>query len=187
MTLEDEELRNFLIDLEPMSTETVLWRGGQIELELTGFITDMPPPDNLVTSGRCIVLSDTSVLMMHNPSGSHILPGGRRQPGESTRSAAVREVAEETGLSIDPPEQLGVMVFRHLTPKPVIYPYPYPVFINVVYVTHVPETARIAVNDTYELAGEFVSPRDDAVNGLPPHQRQLLSAALRLPQGASTG
>jgi len=176
----------FLQDHEPMCSENVIWRGGQIELELTTYLTTNPPPVTLTTSGRCIVLSDSLVLVMHNPSGRHILPGGRREPGESTQSATVREIAEETGLAIGPPVQLGVMVFRHLSPKPTVYPYPYPVFVNVVYVTLVPETGPITVNDTYELAGEFVSTGDATLKRLPPHQRHLLTAAIRWSQGATT-
>jgi ADP-ribose pyrophosphatase YjhB (NUDIX family) len=174
----DRELALFLRDHAPMCSEQATWLGGEIELDLTTYVTSDTPPDALTTSGRCIVLSDFSALMMHNPSGNHILPGGRRERGEPLRSATIREVAEETGLAISPPKQLGVIAFRHLTPKPVNYPYPYPVFMNIVYVTRVPEQSQVAVNDTYELAGEFVALHNSCIRLLPLHQQILMAAAV---------
>lgn len=169
----------FLRDHAPNCSECVTWLGGQIDLELTTFVTTDAPPDTLITSGKCIVMSDSSVLVMNNPGGSHILPGGRREPGESPLSAAIREVAEETGLAIPPPAQLAVLVYRHLTPMPVLYRYPYPVFMNLVYVVRTLGRTQLTVNDSYELAGEFVSLHDSRIQALPIHQQVLLAAALK--------
>lgn len=48
------------------------------------------------------------VLRGHEPGrGLWSLPGGRARPGESARAAAVREVAEETGLRITLGEHLA--------------------------------------------------------------------------------
>lgn len=163
----------------PQSLESVSWRNGQIELELITYVTTTVPPDSLTTSGRCIVLSGKSVLLMHNPCGAHILPGGRREPCESPRSATIREVCEETGIVLTKLEPLAVLVYRHLTPKPVVYPYPYPIFTNIVYGAHVPEHTQVYVSDTYELAGEFVPLHSPVIQCLPKHQQVMLAAAVQ--------
>lgn len=148
-----------------------------MELELTTYLTDREPPEVLVSSGRCIILAERTVLVMTNPGGKHILPGGRRKPGETIWDATVREITEETGLVVEPLRQLAVQIFRHLTPRPSIYPYPYPVFIHTVYVGHLPVARELDVVDSYELAGHFVDV-SSAGKDIPAHELVLLEAAL---------
>jgi 8-oxo-dGTP diphosphatase len=53
-----------------------------------------PMPASLI-----VVRFGSSVLMLLNPwRRQWELPGGRREPGETARRAAVRELAEETGI-----------------------------------------------------------------------------------------
>lgn len=172
-TIESSDLGSLVEGLDPAATERLVWRGGQVELDLSVYLTTRTPPPDLTSSGRCIVLAGDNVLLMTNPSGDHILPGGRVHPGEDTRAATIRELAEETGISIASPEQVAVLVYRHVTPKPEIYHYPYPVFINAVYVQRLSGPIDVTVNDTYELAGEFV-PIETARTHLPMHQQVIL-------------
>lgn len=56
---------------------------------------------------RCsvVVFRGDEVLLLHRRAGHRadwVLPGGRPRPGESTGACARREVAEETGLDVDP-------------------------------------------------------------------------------------
>jgi len=173
----DQDLASFLTGLQPACTGRVSWRGGQIELEHDTFLTDRESPPSLTSSGRCIVLSGDRVLVMTNPTDTHILPGGRIEPGESIMAATRREVREETGLELAILRQIGVLVFRHLTPKPPAYRYPYPVFLNTIFVAEAMNPGDLLVNDTYEMSGEFVA-HAGAEPRIAEYQRILLSEAV---------
>jgi 8-oxo-dGTP diphosphatase len=44
---------------------------------------------------------DRHILLVRKPRCRWTLPGGKVEPGETTARAAVRELQEETGLSVD--------------------------------------------------------------------------------------
>jgi len=46
---------------------------------------------------------------LRNHAGQWALPGGRRDPGESAEAAALRELAEETGVQVGPDAVLGLL------------------------------------------------------------------------------
>ncbi len=80
------------------------------------------------TSRVVLISSQHTVLMLFTraPDSSNwsrwVLPGGGVDPGESHEQAALRELAEETGLRLD---QLGPRVFVEDVPLPydeAIYP-----------------------------------------------------------------
>jgi 8-oxo-dGTP diphosphatase len=57
-----------------------------------------------------VLVHDSCVLLLLNERGEWDLPGGRPDPGEDHRAALVREVREETGLSVS----VGALVDEHL-------------------------------------------------------------------------
>ena len=57
-----------------------------------------------------VVVHGGRVLLLLNERDEWDLPGGRPDPGEDHRAALVREVREETGLSVE----VGALVDEHL-------------------------------------------------------------------------
>lgn len=69
-------------------------------------------------SVKAIIIQDKKILMLRNKSIFDIgewysLPGGRQKPEESFADAIVREVAEETALSVEMGELLFVREYIH--------------------------------------------------------------------------
>jgi 8-oxo-dGTP diphosphatase len=61
-------------------------------------------------SVKAVVLHQGRVLLLVNERDEWDLPGGRPEAGEDHRTALVREVREETGLSIE----IGTLIDDHL-------------------------------------------------------------------------
>ena len=55
-------------------------------------------PDRLRDRATCIVTRDDKLLLVSDSQSIFMLPGGGVDPGETLRSAAIRELREETGL-----------------------------------------------------------------------------------------
>jgi mutator protein MutT len=75
------------------------------------------PESPLVGVGAIIIENDRVVLVKrgHAPLlGKWSIPGGVLEVGETLRKAVIREVREETGLTIEPGELLGV--FERVVP-----------------------------------------------------------------------
>lgn len=128
------ELAALLGRLTPAARERVTWRDN-IPMVVTAYLTPAELPDELVTSIRCIVRVADRIVVCHVPDGQHIWPGGRREPGESHRQTAQREVHEETGwlIDLDDLRPLGFLHLRFVSPQPPDHPYPHPDFLQVVY------------------------------------------------------
>jgi 8-oxo-dGTP pyrophosphatase MutT (NUDIX family) len=149
-------LAAFLAKYTPSTAEMVHW--DDLRLRVTSYLTTETPPLHFVTSVRAIVLNGSSVILVHAPDGTHILPGGRREEGEALIDTLMREVLEETGWTIDQLQVLGFKHYHHLTPMPLDYPYPYPDFVQVVYRAyaqqHLPEAREL---DGYEIETKFIA------------------------------
>ena len=120
------------------------------------YLAEEIPPLSSVTSVRGVVLRGKEVLVMRNADETHVLPGGRREAGETLAGTLTREVLEEAGWEVEMGPMLGFIHFLHLGPRPPDLPHPYPEFTQVVYRTaalrHAPE-AKLA--DDYEVEAAF--------------------------------
>jgi 8-oxo-dGTP pyrophosphatase MutT (NUDIX family) len=143
-------LADFLSNYQPQVEELVHW--DDLRLRVTSYLSGEIPPLELVTSVRAVVLNDSSVIVVRAPEGLHLLPGGRREPGEALVDTLTREVLEETGWTISHIQLIGIKHYHHLTPEPIGYAYPYPDFLQLVYhavaVQYLPEAREI---DGYEI------------------------------------
>ncbi len=136
------DLADVLTRHTSIAEESTVWgKGGPTPtpLHITGYFAAESPPLTYVTSVRALVLRGDELLTLHTVAETQILPGGRREGGESPETTLRREVLDESGWTIDNPSLVGFIHFRHLGPRPSSpaddrYHYSYPDFINLVYV-----------------------------------------------------
>ena len=129
------EIREWLTNFLPLCQETAVW--GPSKLAITYYLAKEMPPDELITSVRCVVLQGQAVLAVRDSDTSwHIVPGGRREQGETLEETMRRELLEETGWTIERPNYFAFARFNHLTARPDGYPYPYPDFCQIYYVAN---------------------------------------------------
>ena len=148
---------DFLKRCAPVATEKSVWRGGEIKLIVSAYLTDDQPPSELVSSVRALVFRGDNILLMRNRGGIHILPGGRIEPGETQLDALRREILEEAGVRITDIQGLGFIHLRHQTPKPPNYPYPYPDFFQPIFTSNFHSNSDAQRQpDDYEISAEFV-------------------------------
>jgi 8-oxo-dGTP pyrophosphatase MutT (NUDIX family) len=60
-------------------------------------------------SGAPALLITRRAPRLRAHAGQLALPGGRREPGETAVQGALRELAEEVGLIVEPPDVLGLL------------------------------------------------------------------------------
>jgi ADP-ribose pyrophosphatase YjhB (NUDIX family) len=177
-----ESLDAFLARHAPQAEALVEWP--QSILRLRSFLCEALPPPELITSVRCVVLLGDAVLALRNAHETHILPGGRRENGETLEETARREVLEEAGWSLGALRLLGVRHFEHLTPRPPGHAFPFPHFCQAVYgALALEQIAGARLADDYEAEARPVPLRDARSLPLTPDQLVFLEAAARAVYG----
>lgn len=162
-----------------LATELATW--GDTGLEIRWYLGVAPPPLNLVTSVRTVLFHDRMVMVLQDGDQRfHVFPGGRREPGETVEATLRREVLEETGWTVASFQPLGFAVFRHLTPRPADYPYPYPHFVHLLFIAEAAEQVAEAQLGEYEVSSVFYPVHEAFALPLTQEQATLLDAALRV-------
>lgn len=158
------------------SEEVVSWPPSQ--LRLRSYITTLLPPDDLIVSVRAVIRIQEAALLVRNSDEQHILPGGRREANETFEDTVKREVLEESGWSVIIKQLLGVRHFRHLTPRPPKYVYPYPDFFQLVYLAQpLHYRANYRQEGEYEENAQFVAREELTTILLAPDQHVWLRAS----------
>ena len=180
----DPLLNRLLAGSRLLCEEGIIW-GPAVRFLVRAYATRAEPPIALVTSVRCIVFRGTDVLALMDREGGHIVPGGRREPGETLEQALRREVLEETGWAIGTPQQLGCIVFHHIDLPPPEYRAHYPHFVQVVYTAEAasyhPDLLR---PDEIDGEARFLSLGDATRLRLSAYQQAFLALALERGQRA---
>jgi len=175
----EPDLAAFLARHTPQTQESAVWGGGTHPLRITAYLGHELPPLAYVTSVRSVVFHDATALVLRDRDGLHILPGGRREPGETIEETLRREVLEETGWTLRAPTLRGFLHFHHLSPRPPGHPYPHPDFVQVVYMAQADAydpDARAA--DDYELGSDFRPLATVRTLALTAHEQLYLATAL---------
>ena len=90
---------------------------GGDRLHITSYLTNTTPPERYVRSVRCVVLHGQTVLALRGKDYAHVLPGGKREPGETLLQTLERELLEEAGWTVTAPRQIGVVRLNWRTPR----------------------------------------------------------------------
>ena len=154
----DPELAGYLAQYTAGWQGDATWAGGAMRLRVTAYASDYLPPLRYVTSVRGVVFRGDDVLVLTNQhTAHHVVPGGRREEGETPTQTLAREVLEEAGWVIAPdPKLAAVTHLRHLTPKPPDYRFLYPDFLWTIYAAEAIEHQPAArLTDDYEQAATF--------------------------------
>jgi 8-oxo-dGTP pyrophosphatase MutT (NUDIX family) len=173
----DTGLERFLDNRKPLIEESAVWGGGTFPLSIKSFLSDEMPPLEHVSSVRCLLFSRESVLMVRNPDGVHIVPGGRIEKREKLDEALRRELLEETGWSITNIVLLGFMHFHPLDPKSQS-----PDFVQLMYMADADKFIPGAkLSNDYEIESKFC-PINEVNAMVPGSQRLYLEAAVKVRQ-----
>lgn len=71
---------------------------------------DAPPANSLVPAASAIVVNEDGSILLHRRSDNELwsIPGGAMEIGEDIAHTVTREVAEETGLEVEPVSVVGI-------------------------------------------------------------------------------
>ena len=161
LTQMKELLAAFLRGRSPLAEEEIVWSGGGLRLVQTrstyALEKTASPPLQLVTSVRALLTRGADIMVVRDPAGCHIVPGGRLADGEGLLDALKRELLEETGWSVRcEPVRIAMFHYQIHSSRPDGFSYPYPDFLQLIYQAEAGEydSGQIEVGG-YELEAGF--------------------------------
>lgn len=95
---------------------------------MTNNVSSLFPTDRIINGSLCYIFHDDHILMIRRARPPHVgkwsAPGGKLELGESPYDCVIREMGEETGLTITEPNLRGIV-----TVTDVAYPIHWLLFI----------------------------------------------------------
>lgn len=152
-------------------------------LRVRGYTATMAVPDVMVSAVRAVVFNGQRVLVVSEADGTrHVMPGGRREPGESLEATVRRELLEECGWHVGELRPFAFLHFQH--PGPAV-PDDWCDFANVIYVTECARYERRALDRTQGEVRSRLMSASAAFSAIADRHRAILAAALAARRSAS--
>lgn len=84
---------------------------------MRGYLAAVDAPDELISASRAVVFRGSRVIVVDEADGArHVMPGGRREAGESLEATARRELLEECGWHVGELKPFAFLHFHHPGP-----------------------------------------------------------------------
>lgn len=99
------------------------WIPGEHVVEVVA--SSLEPPSSAGAAVILVTTADLLLLVRNTSRQGWAAPGGKRDPGETVRQTAVRELHEEVGLGLDPDRLVPVGYQRIVFPSQVAAPPPW--------------------------------------------------------------
>lgn len=167
-----------LAGLTPYFDDVVVWPAARLRMRIYEWPAD-PPPDALITSGRAVVFRRSQVVVVRQHDGvRHVVPGGRREEGETLEETIRREVLEECGWRVEGLSPFALLYFQTLEADPARQPQGLGDFAHIVCVAEGRSHDRRALDRTQIEAGARLSSVAAARAGLSAGYLAMLDGAL---------
>jgi ADP-ribose pyrophosphatase YjhB (NUDIX family) len=142
----------------------------------------IPVPDIMVSAIRAVVFKDSRVVVVSEADGTHhVMPGGRRQPGETQEATVRRELLEECGWHVGELRPFAFLHFQHPGPTP---PPAWCDFANVIYLAEATRYDRRALDGSQGKVRSRLMSTKAAFGAVTDRHRAVLAAALSARQTA---
>jgi len=103
----------------------------QGRLRVRGYVAAVPVPEAIVSGVRAVVFKGSRVVVLTESDGTrHVMPGGRRKPGEGLDATLRRELLEECGWHVGELTPFAFLHFQHPGPE---RPADWSDFVNLIY------------------------------------------------------
>ncbi|MFZ3008232.1 MAG: NUDIX domain-containing protein [Phenylobacterium sp.] len=157
----------------------------QGRLRVRGYTAAIPVPDVIVSAVRAVVFKGSRVVVLSEADGTHhVMPGGRREPGEGLDATVRRELLEECGWHVGELRPFAFLFFQHPGPAP---PADWCDFANLIYLTEAARYDRRSLDATQGKVRSRLMSTKAAFDAVTDRHRAILAAALSAKRVASGG
>lgn len=102
-------------------------------MRVRGYRWTLTVPEVMVSAVRAVVFKEQRVIVLTESGGTrHVMPGGRREAGESLEATVRRELLEECGWHVGELQPFAFLHFEHADPS---LPVDWYAFADLIYMT----------------------------------------------------